>query len=329
MIQHGDESRLSHPLIASLLAILCTILWGSAYPAIKLGYELFSVDAADTPGKLAFAGIRFAIAGVMVLLFSFFAGRSSRHMHTQETHRQSLRSLTGQQWFQIMVLALAQTTVHYYFFYVGVSFTTGAKSSIINSSSVFFSALLAHLFYANDRVSGRKGVGILIGFIAVILVNFEPNIGFSFLLQGEGFVMIAALLHSAAGLYSKRISQTIDPVLLTGSQLLLGGVLLLIIGMLMGAPFPTGGAGAYLLLAYMALLSAVAFSVWTSLLKHNKVSSITVFNFIIPVSGTLLSAAILGESILQIQYLIALPAVAAGIYLVNSTGKKRGELASS
>lgn len=324
MIQQESESRLSHPMIASLLAILCTILWGSAYPAIKLGYELFSVDAADTPGKLAFAGIRFAIAGLMVLLFSWIAGQVQRRKQKGEM-RQSLRSLTGEQWFRIVILALAQTTVHYYFFYVGVSFTTGAKSSIINSSSVFFSALLAHLFYMNDKVSARKGLGILIGFIAVILVNFEPNIGFSFLLRGEGFVMIAAFLHSGAGLYSKRVSQTIDPVLLTGSQLLFGGVLLLIIGMAMGAPFPTGAIGAYVLLAYMALLSAVAFSVWTSLLKHNKVSSITVFNFIIPVSGTFLSALILKESVLQVQYLVALPAVAVGIYLVNSTGKGRRE----
>lgn len=314
-------SRLSNPVVATLLAILCTTLWGSAYPSIKLGYALFSVGAEDTPGKLAFAGLRFAIAGLMVLLFRWIASASKRH--AGESAVQTVRSLQADQWFRILLLGLAQTTIHYYFFYLGVSFTTGAKSSIINSVSVFFSALLAHMFYANDKISFRKGIGILIGFVAVILVNFEPGLGLSFTLRGEGFIMIAAFLTSASGLYSKRVSKTVDPVLLTGVQLTFGGSLLLAISLAIGASFPYGGIKGYLLLGYMAMLSAVAFSVWTSLLKHNKVSSITIFNFLIPVVGTFLSALILKESIFQVQYLVALPAVAIGIYLVNSTKRVR------
>jgi len=318
----NDEStsRLSNPIIATVLAILCTVLWGSAYPSIKLGYELFAIGADDTPGKLAFAGLRFAIAGLMVLLFRSVSTKFGSK-DPASSKWQTLRALKADQWFRIVVLGLAQTTIHYYFFYLGISYTTGAKSSILNSVSVFFSALLAHLFHANDRVSVRKGIGILIGFVAVVLVNFEPGLGLSFTLRGEGFVVIAAFLTSASGLYSKKISKTIDPVLLTSAQLTFGGTLLLIIGLAIGAPFPYGGFAGYLLLGYMALLSAVAFSVWTSLLKYNKVSSITIYNFLIPVVGTFLSALILNESVFQVQYLVALPAVAIGIYLVNSGPK--------
>lgn len=315
------KSKLSNPLLATPLAILCTVLWGSASPVIKLGYELFTVEVEDTAGKIAFAGVRFALAGGMVLLFWWVLQKFSQGKGVRKEHAQSLKSFTTLEWIQITILGLTQTTIHYFFFYVGVSYTTGAKSTIINTMAVFFSAILAHIFYANDKISLRKGLGIFIGFVAIILINFEPNLGFSFRLKGEGFIIISAFLSSSSGLYSKRISKTMNPVLLTGTQLTLGGLILFLISVFMGGSFPVGGVSAYFLLAYLALLSAVAFSIWTSLLKHNRVSSITVFYLLIPVVGTFLSALILKEAIFQIQYFIAIPATAIGIYLVNSTGK--------
>ena len=49
-----------------LLATLCCILWGSAYPSIKIGYSLFNIN--DLGSKLVFAGYRFTLAGILVLL---------------------------------------------------------------------------------------------------------------------------------------------------------------------------------------------------------------------------------------------------------------------
>jgi drug/metabolite transporter (DMT)-like permease len=71
------------------------------------------------------------------------------------------------------------------------------------------------------------------------------------------------------------------------------------------------------LLLYLALLSSVAFAVWSLLLKHNPVGMIAAFNFLIPVFGVSLSAVFLGESMLRWSYLIALILVCAGIGLVT------------
>ena len=70
------------------------------------------------------------------------------------------------------------------------------------------------------------------------------------------------------------------------------------------------------LLIYMALLSSVAFAVWTQLLKYNKVGIISIFNFLVPVFGSLLSAIFLGENIFDIKILISLIFVCLGIYMV-------------
>jgi drug/metabolite transporter (DMT)-like permease len=311
-MNNTERHILANPLVAALLASFCAILWGSAYPAIKVGYELFGVAGDDTAAKIAFAGLRFIISGLLVLLFWRLLNPSQSLFGTLEPRLMASVGLLG----------LVQTAIHYTFFYIGLSYTSGAKSSILNSSTVFFSALFAHLVYTNDKVTLKKAMGILLGFSAVILVNLDSSLGLSFTAKGEGFILLAALLHSASALYSKRLTKRVDPVLLTAIQLALGGVILLGTAFAMGGSLPRSSMKGFLLLGYLAALSAVAFSLWTMLLKYNRISSITIFNFLIPVSGTLLSAAFLGESVIGVEYLVSLPLVVAGIVLVSYSSSK-------
>ena len=58
------------PVYAVLLAIFCNVLWGSAFPFIKMGYRLFSIDSANTPSIFCFAGVRFMLGSFLVLLGS-------------------------------------------------------------------------------------------------------------------------------------------------------------------------------------------------------------------------------------------------------------------
>ena len=76
---------------------------------------------------------------------------------------------------------------------------------------------------------------------------------------------------------------------------------------------------ALLLILYMGMISAVAYSLWGLLLKNHPVSSVTIFCFTTPIFGVLLSAVFLGEwqQALSIKTLAALFLVCAGIYAVN------------
>lgn len=312
------RSRLAEPRVAAVLAALCCILWGSAYPGVKSGYELLEIGAGDTAEKLLFAGLRFSIAGAAVLLWGLVSrprsGARGRFPAPADLGR-------------IALLGFFQTTVEYVFFYIGLSNTSGAKGSIMNATGVFFSAILAHLIYRDDRLDPRKLVGIIVGFAGVIAVNISDGFNLDLTLQGEGFIAIAAFSLSAASIYGKRLTRRLDPVTVTGGQLLFGGLVLCAAGVAGGSgPLPFTPASAAVL-AYLAALSAVAFTIWTALLKHNKVSSITVFNFLIPVSGAILSALILGDSILELRYLVALPAVCAGVLLVNGSAAADGRRA--
>ena len=132
--------------------------------------------------------------------------------------------------------------------------------------------------------------------------------------------MIAAFVLAAASIYGKRLSRSLDPMVMTGWQLFVGGLILTAAGMGMDGELQGFDLTSGALLLYLALLSSVAFAVWSLLLKHNPVGMIAAFNFLIPVFGVSLSALFLGESMLRWSYLIALVLVCAGIWLVTRSG---------
>lgn len=178
--------------------------------------------------------------------------------------------------------------------------------------------LLAHFIYQNDKLSYNKTLGCILGFAGVMVVNFNSGLmDFSFSLLGDGSVVLAAFILSAATLYGKRISQTVDPTVMTGYQLGIGGLALVIGGYAFGGSLSVYGLASVAILGYLTLLSSVAFALWSILLKYNRVGMIAPFNFLIPVSGAVLSAIFLGENIFELKYAVALVLVCSGIWWVN------------
>lgn len=293
-----------------LLAALSCLLWGSAYPAIKVGYLLFNIN--DIGSKLVFAGYRFTLAGVIILAFEIATKKNPFNF-------------TKNQLGQVALLGLAQTTFQYIFFYVGLSYTTGVRGSIINGTGTFVSIILAHFIYKNDKLNFNKVIGCIVGFLGVVIVNLngESLGGTPVTFRGEGFIMIAAIIFAVSAIYGKKITQIQEPSIVTGFQLFIGGVTLTVLGFILGGSLNGFTIKSTLLLIYMALLSSVAFVIWTQLLKYNKVGIISVFNFLVPVFGTLLSGLVLGENIFDIKILIALILVCYGIFLVYRVKKEK------
>ena len=301
-----DAARFfSQPKVLILLATLCCLLWGSSYPAIKIGYALLGITQGDIPSKLVFAGYRFALAGLILLVLAAVAKKPVLNLNPRNAG-------------QLMLLGFTQTAIQYVFFYIGLAYTTGVRGSILNATTTFFSVLLAHFIYKNDKISPRKAAGCLLGFAGVMVVNVgDGTLEFAFTLLGEGFIVIAAFVLSAASIYGKRVSQGMDVMVMTGYQLGFGGAVLLVAGYATGGTLREFTAGSAALLGYLAFLSAVAFTLWSLLLKYNQVGRVTVFNFLVPVFGTALSAVCLNENIMELKNLVALVLVCSGIWLVT------------
>lgn len=302
------SSPLTDRRIVVAIALLCCLLWGSAVPAVKIGYGLFAIAPGDTPSLMLFAGVRFFLSGLILLGWSAL----SRKPVAQPPGRLG----------QLLLLGLISTAGQYLFYYIGLAHTTGVKVSITTSTSTFFSVLLAHFLYANDRLTPRRILGSIIGFVGVVVVNLSATgLDLHVSLLGEGFIVIAAALFSIAGVYGKGISAGMDTGVMTGWQLMLGGAVLGVAGLATGGHFGAFGWEATLLLGYLAALSAAAFALWALLLKHNPVSSIAIFNCAIPIFGVLLAGLFLGESILEWKNLAALLLVSLGIVLVTGSAQ--------
>lgn len=180
-------------------ALLCCLLWGSAFPCIKIGYRLFEVDAVDTASQILFAGCRFTLAG-------------------------------------------------------------------------------------------------------------------------EGAIFFSTIAYAFSSVFVKKFSQRFNPVMLSAYQFVIGGIVLMAAGGFMGGHITKVTPAGIGLLVYLALVSAVAYSLWGIILKYNPVSRVTVFGFMNPVFGVLLSALLLGEKdqASGILGLLSLLLVSVGIYVVNS-----------
>jgi drug/metabolite transporter (DMT)-like permease len=291
--------------VVVILASFCCLLWGSAYPAIKTGYALFGIAIDDIPSKLLFAGYRFLSAGLVLFVLAMVT-------------RRNVFVLNRGNLFSTCLLGLTMTTLQYVFFYIGLAHTSGVKSSILNAATTFFSVLLAHYLYRNDRLNFGKLAGCLIGFAGVVVVNLGKDwLDFQFTLIGEGFVVISMFILSATSIYGKKLSQTMDAVVLTGYQLSIGGFVLIAAGYATGGKLLGFTPGSTALMAYLVILSAVAYSLWAALLKYNRVGMVAVFNLLIPIFGAVLSAVFLGESVLEWKNVVALALVCGGIWLVT------------
>lgn len=174
----------------------------------------------------------------------------------------------------------------------------------------------------SEKMTWRKGLGCLVGFAGVVVINMAPGAwGSGFALNGEFLVLLCSFAYGTSSVTLKLISDRETPTAITAFQLLFGGGVLILIGLVSGGSVYGFHMKSTLLLVYMALLSTVSFSLWAALLKYNPVGKVSIFGFSIPVFGVALSAVFLHERIVSVQNLAALVLVSIGIIIVNSPGK--------
>ncbi|MDE7182707.1 MAG: DMT family transporter [Clostridia bacterium] len=292
-------------------AIICCILWGSAFPCVKIGYKLFDIDTTHVPSLILFAGTRFSLAGILVILFGSITQR--RFVYPK------LKNL-----WRVGLVSLFQTAAQYTFFYIGLANTAGVKASVLNGLGVFFTIIAACFLFRTEKFNLIKLAGCILGFGGVILINLGGDFSFKFTLLGEGFVIFSGLSAAVAAGLVKIFSKHEDTTALCGYQFFIGGIILIIIGAAAGGKIHPNSVGSYFMLFYLAFLSACAFTLQGFLLKYNPVSHVAVFKSTNPIFGAVFSAIILGESEQLLSYttLIALVLVCAGIFVINKFGEK-------
>ena len=226
MTKSSSPSRLDaffgNPAAAVGMAVVCNVLWGSAFPFIKMGYRLFAIDATDTASIMCFAGVRFMHSALLV----YAGGAALRRGPLPMPKGKNLLSCCG--------LGLWQTAAQYTFYYSAVALLTGAMGGILNSTQSFMGVILAHFLYGKAaRMTPRKAIGCALGFSGVLVATLGNHGSGS--PAGVAYMLIASVIFALAGPWNKAVTQKVDSVTVSCLNLGVGGAALLVIGQFLDA----------------------------------------------------------------------------------------------
>ena len=310
---HPTISIFQRPVWVALLAFTAAFSWGWAFPLVKLGFAEYGITQDMTASKMLFAGLRFGLAGIIILLIATTTGRSFSYKSTAPKGSFSNALF-------LLLFALMNTTLHYACFYIGLSYSQGARAAILNSMSVFTLVILACIFFKSDKMTYRKMLGCVVGFAGILTLNMGNQESGAFTLLGDGLIILNALCGAFAGLLTRGVNKRIDVFVGTGYSLAVGGALLIIPSLLMGATLPQITLWGVCILALLVGISTIGFALYNKLLTCNPIGKVAIWNSLIPVVGALTSCICLHETFYA-KYIWAAGLATIGIYIINK-GKK-------
>ena len=282
--QSADSSRTAAPITrqpltarAGALALLLSTLWAGNPVANKAGL--------DDAGPMRLGWLRFAIGGVVVLIYAVAT-------------RQSFRVLRHE-WVPLALLGTL-FTVQLAFMNIGHDFSSAGHAVVVTSTFPLWTGVFAHFFVPGDRMSRSRTLGTLVAYSGVIAVFYK---GFadssSDFLVGDLLLLGSAVLLGGRQVYLSQLGQGIAQHKLLISQGVFGVTAFVIASLIFESDeaFVVTTRLVVALLYTGVLIAGLGFIGQTWLLKRYLPSRVTVISLSQPIFGVLFSWWILGESV--------------------------------
>src|SRR6266446_7080170 len=258
--------------------ILCGI-WGSTWLFIKVGL-------ADLP-PFTFAGIRFVLASLILALLVIV--------------RRAPWPRTRREWGLIAVVGLLQFTLNYGLVFWGEQHISSGLAAVLQSTFPVFGLVIAHFYLPQERITGARVVGVLLGVFGVAVI-FSDQLTFagSMALFGSVALVASAFFGSYSNVLVKAYGGKIDPQVFAACQMIFGFVPLLAIGI------PTEGNPLHFhwtMMAVVSLLyltvvgSVVAFALYYWLVRNMDVTNTMLIALVTPVVAVILGMIVLHEKL--------------------------------
>ena len=258
--------------------ILCGI-WGSTWLFIKLGL-------ADLP-PLTFAGIRFVFASAILILLILARGvRWPRKRN---------------EWLVIAIVGLLQFSLNYGLVFWGEQRISSGLAAVLQSTFPAFGLVIAHFYLPDERMTGKKVIGVLLGFVGVaVIFSDQLTIAGKGALLGSIALVMSAFFGSYGNVLVKAYGTQIDPFVLAAGQMVCGFPPLLALGIATeGNPFRLHWTMmAALSLAYLVVVgSVIAFTLYYWLVRHMDVTNTMLIGLVTPVVAVVLGMIVLHEKL--------------------------------
>jgi drug/metabolite transporter (DMT)-like permease len=284
------------------------LVWGSTYLAVKY--------AIATLPPLLMAGARFLLAGLVMSAI----GRASA----------AYEKPTGAQWRTSFVVGALLLVGGNGGVVLAERYIPSSLAALLVAVEPFWIVLLSWLWLRQPRPSGKVLLGLLLGFGGVyLLVGEQLGAGSGPMqLVSAGAVIGAAFCWAAGSLYGLRAPSPRSAVLGAGMQMLAGGALLLVLGLLTGEGrglhLGQVSRASWLGFGYLVVFgSLVAFTAYSWLMKNAPAARVATYAYVNPVVAVLLGWIMLGESLTG-QMLVGAVVIVGSVVLITTPPKKEG-----
>ncbi len=286
----------TRPLLAFFLL---AFIWGTTWLAIKFVVR-------EMP-PLTAAGLRFAVAAILLGLFAGWRGRSLSWNRLSLAERRLL-----------LALSLLMFAVPYALIFYGEQFITSALTAILFASAPAFTLLYDSLRAGRNLLTGERLAGLGLAFTGILIIFVPRLAGPPTELLGAFAIVVAAATSSVGLVWAKHGGHGIDTLVGTTWQMGIGACWLLLAALMLERPtLERYSAAALLGLAYLALFgSCITFVLFYGLLKQMAPVQLSSLAFVTPVVAVFVGWLVLGE-VLGRSTLVGAVVVLAGVALLH------------
>jgi drug/metabolite transporter (DMT)-like permease len=285
------------------------LVWGSTYFAIRVGVR-------EVPPFLL-AGMRFFAAGIVLYAWMRAKGTASP---------------TRREWASASLLAVLIFVFDYGLVFWAEKRVPSGIAAVMMATIPVFMALAEIIFLRTQKLTLRLGFALAMGILGVaVLVSRSGRLGDSAIdLSGALALVVGAISWSLAAILTRKFSLPESKVMSSGSQMLAGGILLLLtsamLGEFKGFDARAVSFGAWLALVYLIVAgSIISFTAYVWLIHHESPTKVGTYAYVNPVVAVLLGYALGGEA-LGARTIVGTVLVLASVVVITATPKKKVEL---
>jgi drug/metabolite transporter (DMT)-like permease len=165
------------------------VIWGSNFIFMKWAVRII------TPMQVVFLRVLFGF--VPLLVFSVVRGA---------LHKRDLRH-----WRHFLVMSVLATVLYYYAFVKATALLPSSVAGMLSGTIPLFTFLMTVLFLKQEHVTGRKAIGVALGFLGVLLIARPWSIGVNQVnLGGVAYMIAGSLSLGCSFVYAKRFMSSLD-----------------------------------------------------------------------------------------------------------------------
>lgn len=230
-------------------------------------------------------------------------------------------------WGAFFAMGFLNNVVPFSLIIWGQSYIASGLAAILNATTPLFSAVVAHYFTNDEKMTKAKVIGIATGIAGVIvIIGPDASLSISKNVVAQLSILGAALSYALAAVYGRRFQRmAILPHVSATGQVTASSTMLLPLALIVDRPWtlPIPGMGIWAAVLGLGVLStAVAYLIYFRLLASSGATNILLVTFLVPVSATLLGVAILGEE-LKLQHFIGMLFIALGLATIDGRLPRR------